>query len=291
MNKIWLIEIIIPVEAADAFMEKFEEDELAESISCFEYEGEEIWKMQGYRQDEPDTAELDSVIGQLASDLSIDIPEYKILTIEDIDWVAESQKNFESVVTGRFFIHASWNKGDIPDDLIPIEIDPQRAFGTGSHETTKGCTLAMQELRNHDFKNILDMGCGSGILAIIAKKLWPEAKIFAVDNDPVCIETTAENASINSVILKTMVSDGYDSGFVKDNSKYDLIISNILAAPLIEFSPKAADSLTDGGIIILAGLLNKDADEVIKAHEDCGFILESKKDINGWTIIVMKKGK
>ncbi|PIR39505.1 MAG: hypothetical protein COV35_03045 [Alphaproteobacteria bacterium CG11_big_fil_rev_8_21_14_0_20_39_49] len=287
-EKLWVTEIELPKDNIDFFMDGLEES--ADSMSCFENEADEnLWKLQIYNQDKPNTDTLSKALKELSKQLNINNPAFVISEIEQTDWVSESQKNFESVDAGKFFVYPSWRKDEVPKDKIAIEIDPKRAFGTGGHETTKGCLLALQELQG-SFSKVLDMGCGSGILAIGAAKLWREAKVIAVDNDPICVETSIENANINDVADNVSVaySDGYDSNLVHENGAYEVIISNILAIPLIEFAPKAKQYIASGGYIILAGLNNNQADDVIEAHEKSGFQFISKKEYGNWTILVMR---
>lgn len=286
-EKLWLIEIELPASSIEHFMSGLED--FADSMSCFEDDSEESWKLLIYTQTEPDEDLLTMAIAGLSYEMEITKPEFVITEVEHIDWVAESQKNFKAVEAGKFFVYPSWRKDEIPNDKIAIEIDPKQAFGTGGHETTNGCLIALQQLEEN-FINILDMGCGSGILAIGASKLWAEADIVAVDNDPLCVEATIDNAKINSVSKRMQIalSDGYESDLVKKNAPFDLIISNILALPLIEFAPKAKKSLTAGGYIILAGLMKHQADSVIQAHEENGFKFVSNTEYGNWSILVMR---
>jgi ribosomal protein L11 methyltransferase len=290
-NQLWLIETILPANAKDSFMDGLEE--FADSMACFEHEGsEEIWKLQIYTQEMPDQDELETCITMLAAANDIGTPSYTLTEVEQVDWVAESQKNFKSVEAGRFFIYPSWRRDEVPAGFEGIEIDPQRAFGTGGHETTKGCMLAMQKLsEKHSFNNMLDMGCGSGILAITMAKIWPQGKIIAVDYDQVCVDTTIVNAEINQVSthLDIAKSDGYASYIVQNNAPYDLIASNILAAPLIEFAPMAAKALAKNGYLILAGLLVRQANDVLATHEKEGLSLVDRQDIGDWSILVLRK--
>jgi ribosomal protein L11 methyltransferase len=289
-EQLYMIEVILPAIAKDAFMDGLEE--FADSMSCFEYGSDDVWKLQIYTQTLPDEEELSDYLAMLSAANDILLPKYTITEVEQVDWVTESQKNFQPVEAGKFFVYPSWRRGEVPQGFSGIEIDPQRAFGTGGHETTKGCLLAMQKLaEKHQFKNMLDMGCGSGILAIGMAKIWPEGKILAVDNDHVCVDTTITNAEINSVSERIAVwfSDGYTSEIVGSNIPYDLITSNILAAPLIAFAPMASSALAKGGYLILAGLLVTQADEVLAAHTKQGLSLVDRNDYGDWSVLVLEK--
>lgn len=284
---LWLVEIELPSQSIDNFMEGLEE--FADSMSCFEDEEESNWKLLIYTQTKPDNQALESDIKRLSLESSISEPTFVIKEVEEIDWVAESQNNFESVDAGDFFVYPSWREDEIPENKISIEIDPKQAFGTGGHETTKGCLLALQEL-DSKVDSILDLGCGTGILAIAAAKYFKDTKIIAVDNDNICVDTSIENAKINNVSdkVKISLSEGYESTLVKDNSPYNIIIANILALPLIELAPKAKEHLAPNGYIILAGLMNEQAKDVIQSYENEGCKLVSNKTYGNWTILTMQ---
>ena len=300
---LYLTKIHLHQSQCDLFMEEFED--IAESISCFENEEEsktssvdeaaENWNLLIYNQTEPDKDIIESKLDFLYKNYKTAPVKYEISQMEEVDWVAESQKNFDAVEAGRFFIYPSWRQDEVPAGKYGIQIDPQRAFGTGGHQTTSGCLKQISKLaedESNEFKNILDMGCGSGVLAIAMAKIWKNSKITAVDIDHVCVQTSIENFNINDISNDNIIikeSDGYKDDQVQNNEPYDLITSNILAKPLIEFAPEAAKNLAINGHLILAGLMSKQAGEVIEAHLKSGLTLVETKNIDDWTIIHLKK--
>jgi SAM-dependent methyltransferase len=160
----------------------------------------------------------------------------------------------------------------VPPDAIALEIDAGRAFGTGQHETTSGCLVALSRLKGAglSFGNIADIGTGTGLLAFAALRLWPLAEVIASDIDPVSIEVSAENAAINRVPIgrargevELVVAPGLDHPRLKARAPYDLLIANILAAPLIELAPALSGAIEPGGRLILAGLLQTQAEAVL----------------------------
>jgi ribosomal protein L11 methyltransferase len=288
-EQLWQIEFPLNKKYIDSFMEGL--DEHADSMTCFENKSEDDWVLVIYTQTEPNQTLLNNDIKSISDDLKIDSPKPKIAELEIKDWVSESQKNFEAVEADNIFVYPSWRKDEIPTGKMGIEIDPGQAFGTGGHETTKGCLLALQKLKDNSFENILDMGCGSGLLGIAGAKIWGGSKVLLVDNDPICIDVTNENIKINSVdeSCKSYISDGYNSDIVQENSPYDLIISNILASPLIEFSGRAYEALADAGYIILAGLREEQAQSVIDAHTQKNFKLVENNILGEWSILILVK--
>jgi len=210
--------------------------------------------------------------------------------IEDCNWLLHVYQNFPPLTVNQFFIYGSHYEDKIPEGLIPLKIDAATAFGSGEHQTTKGCLLALQELKkqNLHFNNILDMGCGSGVLAIAAKKLWPEAKVTAVDIDPESILVTERHVKDNlPEPLDLMAGEGYQTPLISQNGAFDLILANILAKPLQIMAPDLAKNLKKGGYCILSGLLLRQTDAVLKAHYDQGLSELNRLPIENWQTLVL----
>ncbi len=204
------------------------------------------------------------------------------------DWVAAVYQGFPPLVLGRFYIYGSHIQEMPPPGLIPLKIDAATAFGSGQHESTEGCLKALTALaEEHEFKAPLDMGCGSGILALAMARLW-EAPILACDNDPEAVRVTLENARINRLenLIEACVSEGFSS--IK-NKTFDLMAANILAGPLCQMAGDAAKSLQPGGYIVLAGLLNRQAEDVIDAYRSVGTKFVDQLFIGDWSTLIMRK--
>jgi ribosomal protein L11 methyltransferase len=206
-----------------------------------------------------------------------------------------SQSGLQPIRAGRFFVHTPTYRGH-PPGTIPFEIDASLAFGTGQHATTAGCLEALDRLERDSgcFENIADIGTGTGLLAFAALALWPHAKCIATDVDPVAVDVTRNNAAINSVKLGhgtgellAAVADGMDSPLLAARAPFDLIIANILAGPLIELAPNFAAALAPGGTIMLAGLLDTQADAVSRAYEDRGLSLDERGP-GEWPVLVLR---
>jgi ribosomal protein L11 methyltransferase len=257
----------------------------------------EAWRLDAYFEHRPDAASirlLKSLVPSAAA------AEPLVEPIEEQDWVTLSQQGLEPIRTGRFFVHTPAHRRDIPADLVPIEIDAGRAFGTGQHETTTGCLLALERLRREglSFGNILDLGTGTGLLAFAAMKLWPAARAAASDIDPVAIEVAEENAAINGVKLgrargqlELAVAQGMRHGRLERRAPYDLIIANILAGPLIDLAPSVAGAMEAGGRLILAGLLDSKANKVAAAYRRQGLMMSFTVPRGEWPTLVMRKRK
>jgi ribosomal protein L11 methyltransferase len=222
--------------------------------------------------------------------------EPRLEELAEADWVTMSQAGLQPIRAGRFYVHTPMYRS-APPGTIPFEIDASLAFGTGQHATTSGCLEALDRLEREgkSFANIADIGTGTGLLAFAALALWPEAKCIASDIDAVAIEVAQDNAAINRVPLGhkpgellLAVAAGMDSPLLAARAPFDLIVANILAGPLIELANDFTKALAPGGIIILAGLLDSQADAVARAYEDCGLTVRDR-GFGEWPVLVCER--
>lgn len=217
--------------------------------------------------------------------------------VPETDWVTQSQAGLEPITAGPFHVRhdaAEPTRAGLTNFLIPAS----RAFGTGQHETTRGCLemLARLAQSGHRFGNIADIGTGTGLLAFAARSLWPRAHILASDIDPVAVEVSAENAGRNGLPLgggagevQLVAAPGIDHPLIQTIAPYDLVIANILAGPLIELAPGLAAQVAEGGSLILAGLLTEQADRVIAAYRRQGLRLAARIDNGEWPALHLRK--
>jgi ribosomal protein L11 methyltransferase len=248
------------------------------------------WLIHAYFDAEPTD-------GELAELRRLGTGEPEIEHLEDsTDWVTKSQQGLQPIRAGRFFVHTPMHYADRPSGSVNFEIDAGLAFGTGQHATTAGCLSALDRLATSGttFGNVADIGTGTGLLAFAALALWPEARCIATDIDPVAVDVSRENAAINSVKLGhghgellLAVADGMDSPMLVARSPFDLLIANILAGPLIELAPVFAKALTPGGTVILAGLLDTQANAVSKAYEEQG-LTTTDRGTGEWPVLVLR---
>lgn len=219
--------------------------------------------------------------------------DYRIEELEDRDWLAESYRALPPFTVGPFFIYGSHYTGAHPDGQIPLQIEAATAFGSGEHGTTSRCLLAVQYVKNLGVvpEKILDMGCGSGILAIGAAKLFPASKIYAADNDPESVRVTDIHKTVNdSTHIETFRSEGYDVGSpVWDHASYNFIIANILAGPLIDMAAEQSKALSPGGYLILSGTLKEQAEAVLGAYTPHGLQLIQEFPGGEWMTLLLQK--
>lgn len=286
----------IPPNGVDPISAALEQE--LDAVSAFEMEvdGQRaasqpvLWRIEGFSAEEPDRAALAMSLSLAAAASSLVLPEPVIQWLDARDWVAENQASFKPIQAGRFYVHGS-HICDIPADSVAIKIDANAAFGTGEHETTRGCLTALDGMiGKRSITRVLDMGCGTGILGIAAAKTL-RVPVVAADIDQRSVEIAVENAELNGVarFVTGCVSNGYRHKSVDDGAPYDLIFSNILAAPLIAMAGDLARHLAPGGVAVLAGLLDRQEEEVWAAHRDAGLRRVDRIQIGNWPSLVLTK--
>lgn len=288
-NAVWRVSLQVPAPAAEAF-----ERLLAESfatVSVFGADDEPLRQVEGFGEQAPDRAALSVALAILGRSLGIDEPEPTIEAIPPTDWLAATYEAFPPIRIGRFHIHGSHDRAPVPTGAIGLCIDAATAFGTGEHETTSGCLIALQRLaRRRRFRRVLDMGCGSGILAFAAARLW-HAPVLAVDVDPEAARVARINARANRVgrWVTALAADGYADRRVAESGPFDLIVANILARPLVAMAKDLAVNLAPGGIAVLAGLLTRQQAQVLAAHRALGLVLLERLPVGDWPTLVLQK--
>ncbi|GAA5106415.1 50S ribosomal protein L11 methyltransferase [Bartonella jaculi] len=222
--------------------------------------------------------------------LSMDPDKIKSEILPNIDWVKKSLEGLKPVQAGPFFLHGSHNRGDIPPDVFPIEIEANQAFGTGHHGTTAGCLeMIAKVIENENPKNALDLGTGSGVLAIGIAMLKPIA-ILASDIDPIAIQVTQHNIQLNGVkeYITAVTATGFAHDEIASRAPFDLIVANILANPLIELAQEIVKALQKGGSLILSGILEEQHADVLKVYIKQGLKHIETYHRQGWVTIHLK---
>ncbi len=244
-----------------------------------------------YLTREPDRAALAARFAAAAAAAGTPVPAFDCRPLPNLDWVAESQKALPALRVGRFWIHGSHVGATPPAGTLPLRIDASTAFGTGRHQSTQGCLLALQDLaRRIRPRRALDMGCGSGILAIAMAGLWP-IRVTAVDNDLESLARTRVHAAMNHAAnrLRVLLSDGYGHRAVARGGPYDLIVANILARPLAAMAPDLRRHLAPGGRAVLAGLLVPQEGQVLARHRALGLALTGRIVLGDWVTLMLRR--
>ncbi len=262
------------------------------SVSSFEQnEAKALWKVEVVVEGAPDADEIRSRLIIFSEIVGVDIAAPEIIALEQKDWVSEINHLFPPLTVGRFFIHGSHVREPKPVSSIALQVDAGAAFGSGEHGTTSGCLLALHYLaKRQSIATVLDMGCGSGILAIAAAK-YIKSKTLGIDLDPISVRVTRENARINQVHtrLHAVAQDGYNGIAVKRSGRFDLVFANILARPLMKMAPKLRRALNPNGHAILSGLLIDQEAMVLAAHRTQKLVLVKRWHREGWSTLLLKR--
>jgi ribosomal protein L11 methyltransferase len=283
---LWRIEVTAPADAVAAVEAALEPQCIA--VSSFVDEARGRWRIEGIAGAEPDARALAAGLAEAFAGRD-PAPAATVERLAPRDWVGDNLAGFPPHAVGRFHIRGSHITSPPPAGAVALRLDAGRAFGSGEHASTRGCLIAVDRLgRRRRFRRPLDLGCGSGILAIAIAKAW-RVPVVAADIDPEAVRVARENARTNGVAatVRFGCGPGYRVPAVAAGAPYDLIVANILARPLARLAGELARHLAPGGVAVLAGLLDGDANGVIAAHRPFGLSLERRLVVDGWATLVL----
>jgi ribosomal protein L11 methyltransferase len=278
---LWQLSVTLPLPECESFEQLFEDHALTVSLKEVVEDGS-LWLQEIIFEGEPAKDLLDQINPDIPYELNAVIPR---------DWVSESQKLLPPVDAGRFYIHGSH---DAPHKTISrhdLIIDAGRAFGTGLHETTYGCLLALHDIHKaRKIHNPLDLGCGSGVLALAIAKAW-NIPVTASDIDPDAVLVTRENARNNrlSPLVTAVQAAGLNSRALRTKAPFDLIVANILARPLVDMAADIESALSDTGILVLSGLLAHQEVLVRNSYRQQGMHLKKRYVNNNWSALILAR--
>ncbi len=262
------------------------------TVSSFEDPADESrWTVEVYGGPNVGTGHLETAV---RAALGPDAAAFELQREElgDADWVAASLEGLDPVRAGRFFVHGGHDAHRVPANAHAIRVEAALAFGTGHHGTTLGCLLALDSLlKLRRPAAILDLGTGTGVLAMAAA-MATRGPVLASDIDPVSVTITRENARLNRVahLVDVVEATGFDAPQIRARGPYDLILANILAAPLIALAPDMARHAAPRATLILSGLLNAQERAVAGAYLARGFHLGGRRRISGWSTLTLLRG-
>ena len=271
---------------ADALVEALENlDPAPTGVGMFEVEdGQGIWEVGGYFLEAP------SDISLALLSVAYGANSFVVSEVPDQDWVAKVQRELPPVEAGRFFVYGSHDLEHLPAGRIGLLIEAAMAFGTGHHGTTLGCLRAFDRLleQGRSFENVLDLGCGTAVLAMAAARMSLNS-VIASDIDPVAVEVAVVNVLANDLEgrVNCVESIGFDAPALAQAAPFDLIFANILKGPLIDLAPAMAVHLAPGGIAILSGLLVEQADDIVAVYNAQGVDLVKREDLGEWTALTL----
>ena len=284
-DELWRVMLIVPKAHIAAFEAAL--DDAATALTSFEARGG--WRIEALVAGKPDVAALETRVMVAAAALGVAPPQIAIEPLPETDWVAAARAGFPAIRVGRYHVHGS-HLPALSAGVIDLEIDAGLAFGSGEHETTRGCLLALDALarRPRRVAAALDMGCGSGILALAIARTWG-ARVVAADVDAVAVRTARDNARRNRVgnRVSAVRSDGYRGATVRMRAPYDLVVANILARPLIRMAPGLARCLAPDGVAVLSGVLARQQRGVLAAHRAHGLALVRRVVVGDWPTLLL----
>lgn len=274
-----------PAEALGAALEALEPT--PSGVGVFEVEdGRGLWEVGGYflaRPDEVALALLAAAHGARA---------FAVSRLDDRDWVAQVRRELHPVAVGRFVLHGGHDADAIAPNAIGLRIEAAMAFGTGHHATTRGCLALLDRISRKGLRaeRVLDLGCGTGVLALAAVRRW-HARAMASDIDTLAVATALENLAVNraSPAARVVRADGLRAEPIRRMAPYDLVFANILAEPLKRLAPGIARHLAPRGVAILSGLLARQAAGVVARCRGAGLAVAARHDEAGWTSLALAR--
>ena len=257
-------------------------------VGVFEIEdGSGLWEVGGYFLEPPDQVMLEVLATAFGA------KPFALSELPEVDWVAHVRRELSPVDAGRFFVFGSHDADTVPGGRVPLQIEATVAFGTGHHGTTLGCLLAYDRLLTAGWRpgKVLDVGCGTAVLAMAAAATLPDALVIASDIDQVAVDVAEANVAINGLEgrVECLEAAGLDHARIRAAGPWDLIFANILKGPLIELAPGISTQLATGGRAVLSGLLAVQADSVVAAYVASGLTLNSRDDIGEWSTLVLQR--
>lgn len=286
LETIW---VTVPEHAVEAY-----EQALAlacDTIGFFQIdEARAIWRVEGVRPRGANDAALEGALAIAAAVSGHATPLERIET-EAEGWLARTASAFpEQRVGRRFAIRGTHLAPQNRAGIITLRLDAGIAFGSGEHNSTRGCLIALERVAHRRPRRILDLGCGSAVLAMAAASLLGR-RVHAVDIEPWSVRVAAQNARLNGLHTKVHAThgNGWHAAAARTGASWDLVFANILARPLCRMAADLARRLTPGGTAILAGLLQSQARMVLASHRRQGLVLERRLDLGEWTTLVLRK--
>ena len=290
---IYKISFITKYKHIEIFEDFFPENILGTSMyevesTTIDSEADDLWALEVFIENKDDIEPIITGLEIYAKNHNLYFhTKIDIIKIEDKDWVTEYQKQLKPVIIGDFFITAKSGNISCPSDKTPIYIEASRAFGTGDHATTSLCIDAITCLEEHQINTVFDIGTGSGILSFVAEKIWSSARILACDIEEISVQLAKENGITNNSGVHFYQNTARDLS-IGENNRFDLIVSNILAVPLIAMAKTIRSISHENTIIILSGFLDYQLPDLIGAYNEVGFYVLANEQKDKWVVLTLK---
>jgi ribosomal protein L11 methyltransferase len=270
----------------DVLEESLDPGEVA--VAAFE-DANGVWEVVLHFPSPPDEDAIRNLVGLTVGEDTAAVISFQ--TVEAKDWVKASLEGLVPVAAGRFVVHGQHDRERIAINKLGIEIEAALAFGTGHHGTTRGCLLLLDDvLKRRRPSRVLDLGSGTGVLAIAAAKALRKP-VLASDIDPQAALVAQDNATLNTVgqLIEAICATGFAAPSFRTRAPFDLILANILANPLRQMAPTMARHLEPGGLVILSGLLPAHTRAVVASYRAVGLVLIRRLQVDGWCSLLMQR--
>lgn len=289
-QKLWILRLSLPSQAAEAFGEALGEGAVA--VTVLNPPRKKTARIEVLYNTKPKAAVLSAQLAVLAAAHKLPEPKFTLCSAPKLDWLKKVAEDFPPLKIARWTVHGAQHRKNVPDRRYALQIDATNAFGTGEHPTTRGCLLMLDKILKAGFcpNTMVDIGCGSGILAMAFAQATG-GRAVGVDLDAASAIIAARNIRVNKLGQRVRVcrGSGYAALLVKKSGPYDLIMANIFADPLCEMAEDLKNHLSAGGIAILSGLLKSQAKKVVSAHRKQGLSVIEQKTIGEWAVLALKK--
>jgi ribosomal protein L11 methyltransferase len=269
-------------EAAAAALEAEPATEALTFSILEEDEDHDVWRIDAFPTSDEEAAAAQGVVARFPLATTVEV-------LADADWLAMSLSGLPPVRAGRFFVFGAHDQPRAPVNAVTLRIDAGAAFGTGHHGTTVGCLAAFDALlKARRFPRVLDVGCGTGVLAIAAARTGSRVAV-GTDIDAHSVRIAQENATLNGAHARFVHASGLSHAAVRAGGPYDLVFANILAPPLVALAQDIRGALAPGGIAILSGLLRTQQRRVFAAYASRGFRLKRRLHRDAWATLVLER--
>lgn len=250
-------------------------------------DGSGLWEVSGYFDGRPDPTALALIAAAHGG------AGFAVAPVGSRDWMAQVRAGLSPVRAGRFVVFGSHDRVRVPVNLVGLEIEAALAFGTGHHATTRGCLLGLDRLarRGWQVRRAADIGAGTGVLAMAAARVFA-CSVLAADIDGLATATARDNAAANRLAgrIRCLTAPGFRHPALAAAAPFDLVTANILAGPLRRLVPDMARHAAVGGVVVLSGILERQAASVEATYRGWGFRRLTVIGVDGWSTLVMRRG-
>lgn len=293
----WIAELVLPYGALATFEAVLEG--MADASSSFEHgaapdplQPAVSWVFQLMFETAPMEAQVRAAVAEAAALAAIEPPAIVFRHLPAQDWVAHTNRLFQPLRAGRFVLYGAHDRSRAPGGRGALQVDAGQAFGTGRAPSTYGCLLAIDRMaKRQRLGRVLDLGAGSGVLAMAAARLGAEA-VMATDIDAIAVGVARSNARLNRLVgIATVTARGFRHRRIAEAAPFDLIVANILSGPLYRLAESMAGHVAAGGTVILSGLLGWEERRVRARYRAAGFVFAGRIAIEGWHTLSFRAGR